>query len=251
MPAARITDAFLAWQGANPDHPFFAFLNYFDAHGPYRAPDHVRARLGLSYEPRDRYDAAIANIDAEFDRLLDTLVERGALENTIVVVVSDHGEQFGEHGLKGHANSLYLPLLRVPLLIRYPHAVPEGLRVATPISLRDVASTIVELAKADPDEAIPGHPLTGAWSDSNWVRSPIVSELTQGINIDLTYPNGLTGLVSIVADRYHYIRDGFGSESLFDFVADSTETHDLAKSPAGREAIQRLRPRLDSVLARP
>ena len=198
----------------------------------------------------DRYDAAIAYLDAEFDRLLNTLVERGVLENTIVVVVSDHGEQFGEHGLKGHANSLYLPVLRVPLLIRYPHAVPEGLRVATPITLRDVASTIVELARVRPEVPIPGHPLTGAWSDSNWVRSPIVSELTRGINIDSTYPNGRTGLASIIADRYHYIRDGFGSESLFDLVADSTETHDLAKSSAGREVIQRLRPRLDSVLAR-
>ena len=58
--------------------------------------------------------------------MLDELRRRGVLDHTIVIVTSDHGEQFGEHGLRLHANSLYLPLLHVPLVIRYPARVTQG-----------------------------------------------------------------------------------------------------------------------------
>ncbi|MBK6307951.1 MAG: sulfatase-like hydrolase/transferase [Gemmatimonadetes bacterium] len=83
-------------------------------------------------------------------RLLDELGRRGALDNTIVVITSHHGELFGEHGLTGHANALYLPLLQVPLVIRYPAKVPGAWRVTEAISLRDLAATIAELAGLPP-----------------------------------------------------------------------------------------------------
>jgi hypothetical protein len=64
-----------------------------------------------------RYHAAIAWMDHVIAILLDNLRSRGILDNTIVIVTSDHGEQFGAHELNGHANSLYLPLIHVPLVV--------------------------------------------------------------------------------------------------------------------------------------
>jgi len=146
--AGGITDAFLAWQRETAGRPFFAFLNYFDAHDPHRAPADLLARFAGTGTAEDRYDAAIAYLDRELDRLFAELARRGVLDRTIVVVTSDHGEQFGEHGLRGHANSLYLPVLEVPLMLRYPARVPAGRRVTQAVSLRDLPATILDLAGA-------------------------------------------------------------------------------------------------------
>jgi arylsulfatase A-like enzyme len=250
VPAHEITDDFLRWQASLQGRPFLAFLNYFDAHGPYRAPDSVRQRLGLSSSIEDRYDAAIAHLDAELARLLEALEQRGVLDGTIVVVTSDHGELFGEHGLKGHANALYMPLLRVPLLIRYPAAVPGGVRVKDAVSLRDVAATIAGLAGLAPETAPPGRSLASRWTDGGDRGSAIVAELAQGLNVDSTFPNARTDLISIMDRRYHYVRDGFGAEQLYDYLADPAEAADLARAPDEAETLRRLRRSLDSVLRR-
>lgn len=249
VPAPVVTDDFLAWQRGLGGRPFFAMLNYFDAHGPYRAPATFLARFKGQHRERDRYDAAIAFLDSEIDRLFGVLAQRGVLEHTIVVLVADHGELFGEHGLKGHANALFLPLLRVPLLIRYPAGVPRGRRVTTPISLRDVAATVVALAGVQ-GSGPPGVSLTRFWTADSSALSPILSEVTQGRNVDSTFPNARTGLRSILDDRYHFIRNGFGEELLYDWVMDSLELVNLAGNPqvAGEEG--RLRRLLDSLPVR-
>jgi len=78
---------------------------------------------------RDAYDDAIRYQDAEVGALIDGLSGRGQLEQTILMVFGDHGEEFAEHGMMGHDNNLYLPSLRVPLLIRYSARVSKGARV--------------------------------------------------------------------------------------------------------------------------
>lgn len=268
VPARTITDDFLGWQASVGNRPFFAFLNYFDAHGPYRAPDSVRRRLGLSGKPLDRYDAAIAHLDDELARLLDTLAARGALDRTIVVVTSDHGELFGEHDLTGHANALYLPLLWVPLVLRYPDAVPAGVRVGETVTLRDLPATLAALAGVPADSAPPGHPLVDRWARAaaavdgvdgarggagaaSGAGSPIVAELAQGQNVDSAFPNARTGLRAILDQRYHYVRNGFGAEELFDYVADPEERTNLAAAPDLTDVMARLRRTLDSVTRRP
>src|SRR6185295_8298520 len=142
--------------------PFFAFLNYFDAHAPYFPPEPFWSQA-LPGEPRRPhlepgggtpqraaasrrlYQAAIRYLDQELGALLDSLRVRRTLQQTIIVVAGDHGEEFFEHGLMGHGNSLYAPAVRVPLLIVWPGHVPAA-RVSAPVSLSGVAPTLLELA---------------------------------------------------------------------------------------------------------
>ncbi len=114
-----------------------------------RRPGIARALRRLP-EARDLHDGEIAYVDDEIRRLLAMLLQaRGALDNTIVVITADHGEQFREHGISGHGNSLYYQLLHVPLVIRYDGHLPRGRRGSRfVVSLRDVGATLLDLAGA-------------------------------------------------------------------------------------------------------
>jgi len=253
-PASDITDEFLDWQNQDTGRPFFAFLNYFDAHGPYRAPKPVvdRFRTGDDAQAkRDRYDAAIAFLDSEIERLTATLAARGVLDRTVLIIASDHGELFDEHGLDGHANALYLPLLRVPLLVRFPPLVPRGTRIDAPVSLVDLPCTVLDLAGIG-DAPLPGISLARAWVDAEGVRfSPAVAELMPGQNVDSVQRNARTWLQSVTDERYHYIRDGLGREELFEYVLDPGETRDIAREPGAQEVRARLRQLLETTAGNP
>ena len=246
VPARSITDRFLHWQAAVGNHPYFAFLNYFDAHGPYRSPPAFRTGFASGDRGRNGYDAAIAYLDSELDRLFDTLQQRGVLDRTIVVVGSDHGELFGEHGLRGHANSLFLPLLRVPLVLRYPPRVPAGRRIAEVVSLRDLPATILALA-GSPSEGLSGTPLSRTWmpGGGDAPGSSPISQVIKSREADPKERNATTWLESVFDERYHYIRSGLGREELYAWRTDSLELVDLAGS-AGKDVIPRLRARLEA-----
>ena len=93
----------------------------------------------------DLYDDSIAHLDRQLGALLDELQRRGVLDDTLVVVTSDHGEHLGDHGLFFHGCSLYRQLVEVPLVIVDPEGVPAGRAVAEPVSLRDVPATVLDL----------------------------------------------------------------------------------------------------------
>ena len=193
----------LAWIDGVKDRPFFASLNYFDAHATYLLPEGVPHRkFGLlpatpeeqkllrgwhdgdkkNVTPRqaklalDGYNECLAFLDQHVGRLVDELERRGRLRNTVVVITSDHGEEFGEHGLYGHGRSLYSQELHVPLIVFGP-GVPAGRRVERPVDLRDLAATSVELLGQGGDLVeFPGHSLSGVWSDAPMPSAPILSE---------------------------------------------------------------------------
>src|SRR5688572_10229226 len=144
-----VNRSFLRWLDHSPgDRPFFAFLNYFDAHQPYRSPRELQGRF-QGRGVLDRYDASIAYLDTGLERLLTDLERRGLLAGTIVVVTSGHGEEFGEHGFMGHGESLYAQVLSVPLVIIAPGRAPAGARVSRVVSTRRIGPTLVELAGLD------------------------------------------------------------------------------------------------------
>lgn len=154
--AGEVVTRFLRWQDGVQGRPYFAMLNLFDAHAPYESP--LARRFGQGRRPVDRYDGAIAYMDSTLGVLVEGLRARGTLDNTVLVVAADHGEHFGEHGIRGHGNSLYLELLHVPLLIRAPGRIPSGARVSHVVSLRDIPATLLDLAGLPPS-SVTGHSL--------------------------------------------------------------------------------------------
>jgi arylsulfatase A-like enzyme len=220
----QLAQRFLDWQAASTGHPFFAFLNLFDGHQPYYAPPPFR-RFTAERPGEAAYLAAIAFLDHQVDSMLTVLQDRGILDNTIVVVTSDHGELFGENGLSGHAHNLYLNVLRVPLYIRFPAGVPRDLRLARPVSLRDMAATIAGLAGAG--GAMPGHSLANAWTGDG-PTSPAFATVTHAPNVDPGLPTSRGGLQSLLDSQWQLIRNDDGTEELFDYVADSLQERNLA-----------------------
>jgi choline-sulfatase len=135
--AREVTDLGLAATGGS--QPFFLWLHYFDPHDAYLAHE------GHAFGDRDsdRYDSEIAFTDAQIGRFLDGLRERGLAERTVVALVADHGEEFGDHGGFRHSKTLYDELLRIPFLLHVP-GLPAG-RVERVVRGIDVAPTLLEV----------------------------------------------------------------------------------------------------------
>jgi len=165
---------------AHNDQPLFMFINMMETHLPYHPPPAALDRWAPSIkhdreareflqlfnnssyrwmaplvEPltelqertlRDVYDAEIAYQDQELQRVFRVLNRSGQLENTMVVIVADHGESHGEHDFMGHSFSIYEELVHVPLMIRYPQAFPAGKRIPQTISTRRLFHTVLEAA---------------------------------------------------------------------------------------------------------
>jgi arylsulfatase A-like enzyme len=191
--AAAINRELLDWLSSRrqPERPFFAFLNYYDAHYPYQLPELSVHRFGVgprdgresdliqNWWPlekrglsareiafvRDSYDDCVAHLDEQLGCLLDELGRLGVLDRTWVIVAADHGESFGEHpGVFCHGTSLYQTELHVPLVIRPPAGnQPSGRVVKPTVSLRDLAATIVDLVGQEAGSPFPGESLARFW----------------------------------------------------------------------------------------
>jgi arylsulfatase A-like enzyme len=257
--AATVNREFSDWVSGLDGRPFFAFLNYFDAHEPYQAPPefarrfsdkpprywrYSTARRDYSREElqefQNAYDSGIAYIDSQIGALLDDLDRRGILRNTVVIVTSDHGELFGEHELIGHSNSLYLPLLHVPLVI-LGAVDTRGLRLAEPVSLRNLASTALDLIGV-PGQ-FPGTSFAQIWeSDSEGKQDELIlSELTHNESTAANGPVRDGDMKSAVHQSYHYIVGGAGREELYNYIRDPDEKHNLVRDPKLRRILSRFR----------
>ncbi len=174
--ADQVYRAFEALVADGFPRPFFIWVNFIDPHGPYleREADTPieTARVVAAHDPWDAsvptavlssaYDDEVRFADHYAGRTLDLLRAHGVLDDTVVIVTSDHGEELGDRGVeirswrsaKGrlHGHSLYGELLRVPLLIRYPPRVPPG-RVETLARQIDLVPTVLDLAAIDPGSA--------------------------------------------------------------------------------------------------
>jgi len=156
VPADETRRRFGRWLDGRPaGKPFFAWVHFYDPHAPYAPP----APFDRSHAA-DLYQGEIAFVDREVGRLLDDLAARGLADDTVVVVTSDHGEGFGEHGEEGHGLLAYDETLKVPLVVSAPRALPGGRVVEERVSLYDLFPTIVELFALGADaSALPGRSL--------------------------------------------------------------------------------------------
>jgi arylsulfatase A-like enzyme len=273
----------LSWQQGR-HRPFFAFLNYNDAHSPYEVPDRSTAGFGLRpTSSRDRlillewngteksrlsyhdvrmaadvYDDCISYLDRRLGMLLDELGRRGVLDGTVVMVASDHGEHLGDHLLFFHGCSLYRQLVQVPLVMVDSNRVPAGRVVAEPISLREVPATVVDLLGLSQGSPFPGSSLARFWSPDQVAEAPLplVAPLLMETGKPLLLTNqgrepAASGpMKSLVAGGMHYIRSADGSEELYNLKYDPEERLNLADSPKARESVQGFRDLLASMLRR-
>ncbi len=235
--ATQVTDEFLAWQ-ARDARPFFAVLNLFDAHDPYDPPAPWSRRFGDAPDRVALYDGGIAYMDAELGRLLRTLASRGVLDRTIVVVTSDHGEMFGEHGIENHGHALYLPLLHVPLVIRAPGRLPAGGRAPATVGLRDLPATLLDLMAVREATGIEGRSFvaTAAGADSTRTGSLVLAETERSKLFWLNGPAREGAMHTLLDDSLQYIRDGKGREELYRYREDTAQVHNLVARDSARAA---------------
>ena len=144
-------DRGIAWVEEHADRPMFVFLHTYQVHSPYTPAPRWAALFpspeGASPARRDMdaYDAEIAYTDSEVARLLKAIDRALPADDTILIVLSDHGEEFGEHGRRYHGGTLANETLRVPLMLRAPGRLPAGQRRTGPVGLVDLVPTLLEL----------------------------------------------------------------------------------------------------------
>jgi arylsulfatase A-like enzyme len=256
--AATVQQDFLAWLDGLGGKPFFGFLNYFDAHHPYLPPAPFDTLFGPALPPAYRpylpefdqfssqeialasnsYHGAIAYIDRQIDNLIEELRQRDLLDNTLIIITSDHGEHFGDHDLLGHGNSFYRQLLQVPLIMRFPRRIPGASIISAPVSLRDLPATILDITRIPDDYGIPGTSLIPIVGDS----TASVSEVVSGRALTLA-----PEVQSLISDGMHYIRKVDGGEELYHIEHDSLEQQSLVASRDSHSALSALRAKLDSI----
>ncbi|MBL8988276.1 MAG: sulfatase [Gemmatimonadetes bacterium] len=258
--APEITKGFLDWVEGSGGQPWFAFLNYWDAHEPYRPPADLSSRFGpageravdrLDYRTRevilwpserrglgrsqaqaerDAYDASLVAVDRSLEVLLEGLRRQGILDQTVVVITADHGEEHGERGDYTHAATLNPNALWVPLVVRYPPSIPKGVRVTQDVSLRRVPSTLLDLAGVIPPAPFPGATLRTAWEHSIAPGEAPVSSLK------------LRGVYeySVILDSVQYRRRGT-TERLTRMVGDGDPLPNLATDSGYSAVVARAR----------
>ena len=232
--ATRTTDAALRYLDQQPPgSPYFLFAHYECTHEPYLK--HAPWDFGDS--DVDLYDSALAYCDHEIGRLLDGESARPDAANTAIVLYSDHGELFGEHGFHQHGNSLFEPDVRVVFLVRPPASLRSQEAPSTvnvPVSIVDIAPTLLEMAGAPP-VAAPGPPsVRDGRSLVPLLIGPPASRLAErpiflfGDLIRHTIHYEARG---VVQGGFKYIRyEPVDVEQLFDLREDPQESKNLAAS---------------------
>lgn len=246
------------------DQPFFLFLRHMDPHAPYLPPKpfdqafysrdpadpNVPDTMGpvrdfkpfcdfhLSWMPPDirdidyvtaAYDGAVAYMDACIQRILTRLDELGLRENTIIALNGDHGETLDEHGCYFDHHGLYEPTLWVPLILRYPGHVPEGVRCGGMVMHQDLVPTLLELAGVDGGEACDGQSCSDLWTGeaATHYTETYITEATwmrkEG------WRTGEWKLIRALEPDFHYKPP----VELFNLYSDPLELHNVADDEPG------------------
>lgn len=161
-PDAQVSDTVIAWleQSRPKEKPFFLWVHYF---GPHELQD-----LRLSPEQQYKqiigaYDGQVRETDRQLHRVLDALDRLGLTSNTLTILHADHGQSLGEHLYVGHGRNLYDPTLRIPLLVRLPGVVPQGVVVDALARNIDIFPTVLDLTGIRIAHPIDGETLRTLW----------------------------------------------------------------------------------------
>lgn len=253
--AVTIDKIFLSWLDDHPG-PFFAYLHYMEAHAPYEPPPPYSARFSdpayagptMTFYPTndmmvyfgdgapisdaarlnmiDQYDASIAYLDWALGELLAELRNRGLIEKTVIILTSDHGEEFYDHSGWGHGRSLYNELIHVPLIVSSPKLVPGGRVVDERIRHIDVTPTLLSAAGMDDRARAPEFEGITLWTALQTGSAPPPSlDAYSCVHLNTQWA------ASLISERWKIMYAESGPKevvSLFDLVSDSGEMVDLS-----------------------
>lgn len=262
----------LKWLESRPGAPFFLFVHTYQVHTPYKPKPETLAKIGpaggspyvgpfaneydgniaFAFNRRQAkltdadltqigrlYDAEVHDLDAVVAPLLDTLSSVAAREPTVIVVLSDHGDELGEHGFVGHGSNLHRETMQVPLTVIAPERVRAGTRIDDPVGLIDIAPTLVELAGLPDDLMRPRGrsivPMLDGTASPGAASPPILSELKDSLAacaIDSEAPP-LSGCsydgIAVRDSTYTYIEAAaVGTVELYDTRRDPAEHNNIA-----------------------
>ena len=214
----------LTWLSKKPAGPFFLWVHLYDPHDPYSPPEPYKTRYGA-----DLYDGEIAYTDSAVSKLLAVLRTQGLFDSTVIAVMADHGEAFGEHGENHHGIFLYDETIHVPLLLKVP-GQHSAKKVAARVGLVDVAPTILQAAHLPIPAAMQGESLLGSMksdekgttdtsNDSDLVR-PVYAESGYG---HLSF--GWSKLQAWRTGKYLYVEAP--ERELYDQSVDAPAAHNL------------------------
>lgn len=229
--------------------PFFLFLNYFDPHSPYFPPepwgnpdveegscsvhnglyeDVFRGTRELTSEEREtlveQYDGEISYMDSGIGRLFENMKRLGLYDSTLIVVTSDHGESFGEHGLLEHGRALYEELIRAPLLLKYPGKEKKRGVVNDRVTIVSLMPTILEHV---------GHPIpeTVRFGTLDDTGQALVAEVFRDMAWTTIYGDRFDrDQKAIYRDNYKLIWSSDGRHELYDLSSDPAEQTNLSAS---------------------
>ncbi|MBK9005637.1 MAG: sulfatase-like hydrolase/transferase [Anaerolineae bacterium] len=253
-----VNQSALDWIDQDDDTPFFAFVNYYDAHAPYISPERAKfsnlpnpgglvntdwttADIYNSKTPEqaqgeiDAYDGGIYYTDQQIDVLLKELESRGKLDNTIVVITSDHGELFGEHGLWEHHNSLYKPVIYVPLIVWYPKSAPQNMRIDTPVSNTFIPAMLLDMLGEPEQTAFRGPPLSQLWADPAAAADfpDPIAEMAESSWVNPHHLSIRGDMVTVLSPEWQFIAHEFNGIELYNLNDDPDQENNLAgENPA-------------------
>ncbi len=246
----EVTDEAISWLQIHGRERWFLMLHYMDPHDPYfphpadntgfSRIEHPRPRLADAARMRELYAGEVQHWDKAFGRLVSYMREHELLDNTAVVVTSDHGEEFGEHGGFWHGNRLYDEQIRVPLIIRYPRAdKDDGRRTRDQVRLLDVAPTLADLA---------GAPHGKGWQGFSLRREYALRQPKDRLALAQADFEGQVSS-SIRSPEWKYIRNDRSTglavppprEEMYFLRTDADERKNLAEDSSARWAIEKWR----------
>jgi arylsulfatase A-like enzyme len=251
VPQAEVlTDVTLRWVTQGEQGPYFIYVQYIDPHAPYTPPAPYDAAFNYRSDPPlrsggidplqllpqgknreqvgsilDQYDGEILYNDHHIGRLLAGLKEMGILDNALVIVTSDHGEEFFEHGHIGHSKTLYEEVLHVPFMISWPGQLPAGMTYDETVALVDVMPTLLSLLGIEPPSGVQGLSFAAHLTQQAEAK-PERKHFAQLINNRLSQE-------MVRHRRYKFIRHGYGPqqglEELYDLQQDPLERTNMAQ----------------------
>ncbi|GMW03776.1 MAG: hypothetical protein AMXMBFR84_49100 [Candidatus Hydrogenedentota bacterium] len=235
---AKIVERAMQWIAYARGRPWFVYAHTLGPHDPYEAPAPFSGKFSApdSSEPDsqqstiDRYDEEIAYTDFQIGRLMERIKEQGLYDDTLILVLSDHGEEFWEHGGVGHGKTLYEEQLRVPLLIKLPGGSHGGEVREHLVEVVDIAPTVLELVGAPAEPRFHGDSFAGI------VRG---ADKPSGMGFSsLMLESGAMRAAKTSEQKYieDMIKD---SKAWFDLVLDPKESNPMGLPPPGAGALER------------